>query len=241
MSDNASDEQNSILLNRKIYNNFWNENSAQYEVFLELIEDVILKRNISYVMDIGCGDGVLGRYIRQQHIPVNIYGTDISDSAIEKSMPFYNSVYKVTDIKIPLQPERKYDLITMNSILEHMEDEMLHTLFKEIDLALNPAGLIFIAVPNRTSPHLIFADRKREKEEVGHVNVKTLYGWIKFLSSYGYKKCQLSYSIKLKHLEKMTYFEKQPTLRFLVKRFYPLLLRYPFLLLRDSLYITAQK
>ena len=76
-------------------------------------------------------------------------------------------------------PEEQYDLIVLNSILEHIYDSNLKILFSEIKKKLSPNGTVFIVVPNIIIFHIstflqrVINNTGKTDIELGHVNMKT--------------------------------------------------------------------
>ena len=97
------------------------------------------------LLDIGCGDG---RFINLVGDRLKATGIDFNLKAIQSArMKRGINVYQATfEEFIERFPERRYDVVTMFHILEHMEspDELIGNVKK----TLNPNGLVFISVPN---------------------------------------------------------------------------------------------
>lgn len=228
-------------LNWKIYDEFWYDVDVDYEPFLEVIENIIRKNGYKYIVDFGCGNGLVGKYLHTKckFAGCNIIGVEISESAIEKSKPYYDKVEMRFDNKLP---DGKYDMVVLNSIIEHIEYENLDVLFEDIKNKLNENGTVFIAVPNIRSPKMIlFGDREKEREEMGHVNLKSKKGWIKYFKKFGFNRYKISFPIRLKNSKEIIYYPNNKVLNSLAKGFYNFFLLFPFYYLRDSFYFEIRR
>jgi methionine biosynthesis protein MetW len=74
------------------------------------------------ILDIGCGEGVLGRTLKEK-AGVIVHGIDISTDAVQKARTVLDAAYMV-DIEndnLPAQiTSTKYDFVTMSEVLEHL-------------------------------------------------------------------------------------------------------------------------
>ncbi|MFC1504613.1 class I SAM-dependent methyltransferase [Spirochaetota bacterium] len=228
-----------IELNKNIYNAHYQEKEIYYEPYLEVIEHIFMKEGYSSLLDFGCGNGKLGKYLRDNNHHISIDGIDISETAIEKAKKYYNNVYIRHDYKLP---DKKYDFIILNSVIEHIYEENLAILFEDIKKKATGNASLFVTVPNIHSPHYLFFDNlEKEKKEAGHVTMKSKKAWLDFFRSWGFNTFRFSFFIKLKHLDRIMYFKNLPLLHRIVKLCYNLLLISPFNRLKVSFYIHIKK
>lgn len=100
----------------------------------------------STVLDIGCSTGYYGAYIKK-HKHSKVYGVEISDDRKEAAKVL-DGVYSF-DLDGDWSPElaeRKYDVIFMGDVIEHLKDPT-EALRKAKEL-LSPNGRIFVSTPN---------------------------------------------------------------------------------------------
>ena len=167
-----------LNLNKTLYNQEHKTSKQVYEPFLEVIADLVVKGKYRKVLDFGCGTGLVGHFLNESFDAdkLKLTGVDISEVALERSKPFYDHLYMKDDCTLP---EDQYDLVVLNSVLEHIYDSNLKILFSEIKKKLSPNGTVFIVVPNiiifRISTFLqrVINNTGKTDIELGHVNMKT--------------------------------------------------------------------
>lgn len=107
---------------------------------------LVRELNVGSVLELGCGNGTLLARLRDEGHEV--FGVDISGVAINKMKLQYGIdglAMKAEDIN---QIDRRFDLIIMNHLLEHMDDDL--EMLAKMRLRLNPGGKVLITVPNDT-------------------------------------------------------------------------------------------
>lgn len=139
-----------------IYNNIYEEESRVLEDkwYENKKMNICHKDIVAYhkepgnLLDIGCSYGLLMEYFIKKKWQVT--GIDISKNAINyaksKGLNCYN-----TNVE-NFVPERKFDVIVMSHVLEHLEKPIES--LKIIKEWLLPAGIIYIRVPNVDSRFL---------------------------------------------------------------------------------------
>lgn len=102
------------------------------------------------VLDIGCGSGMLGKYL-SLHKRCVVDGVDIDPQAVELAKPKYRKVgvfnleqQKLTDTF----PTGAYDCIVMADVIEHIVHPEL--LFESVKQLLKPDGIMLFSIPNIT-------------------------------------------------------------------------------------------
>ena len=120
-----------LNLNKVLYNQAHKTSKRVYEPFLEVIADLVVKGKYRKILDFGCGTGLVGHFLRESFDTdkLELTGVDISEVALERSKPFYDHLYMKDDCTLP---EDQYDLVVLNSVLEHIYDSNLKILFSEI-------------------------------------------------------------------------------------------------------------
>lgn len=103
------------------------------------------------VLDIGCGFGQFLGAMKSEGYS-NLFGIDISDEALEVCRRKGLDTQKIDDIR-NFRPDRKFDFIMMNHVLEHLEKgTVIDTLRHIREHLLAPGGSFVLMVPNAQSP-----------------------------------------------------------------------------------------
>jgi len=99
------------------------------------------------VLDIGCGSGALGAWIKRGNKSAVVHGIDISPEAGRAAAKQLDAFCCVDLDLLPL-PETglKYDLIILGDILEHLKRPDLFLI--SINDHLSPGGSVIVSVPN---------------------------------------------------------------------------------------------
>lgn len=81
------------------------------------------KSEITSIADIGCGEGSNLFFIRSQFPKAELFGFDISNTAIESAKANTDAKFSILNIqKEP--PQRKFDLTFCSDVVEHLEDDL---------------------------------------------------------------------------------------------------------------------
>lgn len=102
---------------------------------------------LSHVLDVGCGIGAAGRYLKDNLIVENVTGLEKVPEIAAKAARQLDKVI-VMDAENPNVPFRlhQFDLIVMGDVLEHMIDPW-STLARYRDY-LKPEGYMLLSIPN---------------------------------------------------------------------------------------------
>lgn len=95
------------------------------------------------VLDMGCGDGHFFKFVWPEI--VDVVGIDIDISAVEsaKASGVYQSVYNVSSLDLPFEPESFFSVFA-NCSLEHMKN--IDVVFRKIFKILRPNGSLLFSV-----------------------------------------------------------------------------------------------
>lgn len=100
------------------------------------------KKEGSKILDIGCGSGVFLEYMKKHKY--DVYGIEpalnLKDVLESKGIKAFTS--SIFDIEV----ENKFDVITLNNVLEHIENPEL--VVEKVYSLLDEEGLLVIKVPN---------------------------------------------------------------------------------------------
>ena len=137
-------KKNSYFENRQVNPAF----NSTYKLPKYLSENLPVNKEAS-MLDIGCG---LGAYLKElkNRGYINSVGIDISLEAIEEAKISGLNVFHISSIKdFCLQSVKKYDLITMSHVLEHIEkNEIIEHLIFIKKYLLAEGGSFIVMVPN---------------------------------------------------------------------------------------------
>lgn len=101
------------------------------------------------VLDIGCGNGLLLFRIKQLLPACEVFGVDLSETAIARMRNQYGLEGQVMDAYDVDQLPRTFDFIVANHLLEHLYRD--REFVKKCQVLLNPGGMFYAAVPNNIS------------------------------------------------------------------------------------------
>jgi len=131
--------------------------TARFETALKYIN------NGDKVCDMGCGVGVFTELVASRNPACEIWGTDISDQAIEDNKKA-NSGVKYFHGYIGDQsflPDEYFNVVFCGETIEHLEDPSV--LFKEAYLKLKEGGKLIVTTPKddhiRSDEHLWYFDQ----------------------------------------------------------------------------------
>lgn len=117
----------------------------RYNGIIDRIEKFINKD--SSIADIGCAKGGLLRTF-QEHGYTNLYGIEASYDAVE-NLKQYNIEGKKSSISDIINFNKKFDVVILSQVLEHIYD--LENVKYILDNILNDNGILYIDVPDATS------------------------------------------------------------------------------------------
>ena len=119
---------------------------ARIKALAKILKFKKISESFLRVLDIGCGDAFIVQNILKGFIVESIDGIDInlSDSEIKKFSNLYNNI--AFHNKFESLKARKYNLILLLDVIEHIEDERTF-LTEIINNHLDSGGYLLITVP----------------------------------------------------------------------------------------------
>lgn len=138
------------LVNFEEYNNkkslVW---GVEYFAYMKKVIRIIENSYFDSLLDIGCGDGRLINYLANKYKSKNFMGVDLSKPSIllAKALNYQydNAKFECKDFK---KLNKKYDLITLIEVLEHIPNEGLESFCNSIPKKLKDNGKLIISVPS---------------------------------------------------------------------------------------------
>jgi len=146
-----------------------NDKNFTYRDLIKVLKKYIYKG--CSILDVGCGVGTIDFYLADKDC--NVLGIDISRKAIEickvnsKLLGLKNNVYFKRMDFLKEKPQKKFDLILLSEILEHLENDV--TAIQIASGALKKRGIIIISVPSENAFLYKIGFAKRFDREVGHL------------------------------------------------------------------------
>ena len=144
---------------QKNQGNYRSEYSLEERAYIEnkLAQRAQIVNNLMYgrvglMMDVGCGEGFAMAYFQRHGWTVE--GLDYSQAGVAAMNPQCLPALTTGDVDALLQHKissgRKYDLIWLSNVLEHLPDPII--LMAQMHELLNEAGVLVVTVPNDFSP-----------------------------------------------------------------------------------------
>ncbi|MCK4332256.1 MAG: class I SAM-dependent methyltransferase [Thermoplasmatales archaeon] len=141
---------------KKSWNEIYREGTKRVECTLVVDEDIpgitdlLKKRNIKKIFDLGCGAGRITVYLAQKGF--DVYGIDLSEEGIKKAKQQLTEMGLHADLKIHSMidtlpyPDNFFDAVISTRTIHHAKIEQIRNIIMEIERVLKPHGLIFITV-----------------------------------------------------------------------------------------------
>jgi SAM-dependent methyltransferase len=136
------------IINKKTYTYTGDREDKAHQICAVLnnyYNDVLINKKI---LDLGCGDGEIGRYFSQWN---NVVLADIEDQRIVQTTKF---VELDEDGDLPFK-DKSFDIVLSNHVIEHLGHENLNSHQKhleEIKRVLKIGGICYFATPNKNYP-----------------------------------------------------------------------------------------
>lgn len=150
-------------------------------------------------LDFGCGNGTVLSQNLIVRPNLNISALDIKNFA--SNMPD-KAVFKVYDGKnIPFE-DGKFDIITVNHVLEHVKDP--DEILWDLKRVLKPNGHIYLEVPNERSllgkPYGKYAGTIHFKDDSTHVRTYSKNDLIKLFEKFNFRVVKAGIARNILHL-----------------------------------------
>ena len=100
------------------------------------------------VLDVGCGAGYFTNYLKTRFSRADVYGVDISKTAITKAKKKYKNItFKRVNAeeRLPFEDQR-FDLVVCGNLIEHLVD--VDNFLIEVNRVTKPGGKLILTTPN---------------------------------------------------------------------------------------------
>jgi len=151
---------------KEFYEKYWNDRKTKGRLHTKngmwipqriniavrmIVEEVKFGRKSSVsVLDVGCGEGTLGKLLKEQlKDKVFVIGCDISDVILNEASIYYDKVFQVnveTDEFMRKLSGQKFDYIVILEVLEHLFKPEI--VLKQCYNLLNEDGFLIASFPN---------------------------------------------------------------------------------------------
>lgn len=121
----------------------------RFKKMIEIIESLDIEKG--NILDVGCGTGYLSAKVKEIFPKANVYGTDISQKAIETGMVLYKDVNLTmadSEERFPFE-DNFFDLIISGEHIAHLKDT--DTYVFEISRVLKKNATLILTTPNLVS------------------------------------------------------------------------------------------
>ena len=125
------------------------ENGKRTDYYAHLRAEVIeaIPEGCAVVLDVGCGKGTLGRWLKEQPGMMTVYGAELFPAAGEEARRWLDDVVvgNIEHVALPF-PEGTVDCIICADVLEHTADPW--AVVAKLKKLLKPDGCIVASIPN---------------------------------------------------------------------------------------------
>lgn len=138
-----------------------------------VILGILDQTNARKILDFGCNSGFLTNEM-QLHTGAEVYGTDLNQGALDEAKSVYPNV-KFIPLEDAISRNGEFDIVTMNHVLEHVDD--VEQVLGIASRLLRPDGKLLITVPQERVRgdlclhHLIYYSWKHRQLLNPHVRI----------------------------------------------------------------------
>ena len=139
----------------KYFNNDLHD-AIQNNFMATIYDDLLKKTEFSTMLDVGCGNGLFGSYLKSSRTDLQLTGVDASEYALGQAQERgYDETSVIGDLNCDRLPfgDESFDFVQCKDVLEHLLDPE-HSV-KEIHRVLKKSGHFLMLVPN----HFPLVDR----------------------------------------------------------------------------------
>jgi 2-polyprenyl-3-methyl-5-hydroxy-6-metoxy-1,4-benzoquinol methylase len=155
---------------------------------------VLIPKNIRSLLDVGCGEGLFGKYLKKSNKNLEVWGIEpVVEVAKNAKKNLDNVLVGNIEDSFGIINKKKFDVVTYNDVLEHLVDPW--TILDNTKKILNNDGLVIVSLPNvrfvNNLLHIIFK-KDFEYEDAGirdrtHLRFFTKKSMIRMFEDTGYE------------------------------------------------------
>lgn len=131
---------------------YFSFHSGKY--ILDYIRHHVKLDGLKSVLDFGCGPGYLLEQLVKMMVRGKCYGLDFSKASVDeinkklRNVPNFGGALYIDKLPSSFE-DNSMDMVISIEVIEHLPDEQLSDMLKEIYRILKPEGYIVITTPNR--------------------------------------------------------------------------------------------
>lgn len=110
----------------------------------------MVPRGVKRVLEVGIGLGHAVRYLVEKDPGLEIYGTDISEQAVQRVSARFKGHFAVAELGDLPWPGLTFDAILMLEVLEHVEVPRIFDVLRWLHSMLAGTGFLVISVPQES-------------------------------------------------------------------------------------------
>ena len=161
--------------------------SIYYNKRISVLKEYIQFWSVKNIIDIGCGEGLLIKFLAAHFKHISYTGIDLLDNTIDKTNKIFD--YIVLSAENIALRSNTFNVVIFNSVLHHIDNPELA--IREAMRICKKKGTLVIIEPNRYNPFIIFLSLLK-KHERGQLSIST-NRFVSFISNCGWKIIGLRY------------------------------------------------
>ncbi len=139
------------------------------------------------ILDVGCGDGVITKRLRQQFAHASLTGIDADEVRLARARTQCpGAAFESGDVTALPYPDEAFDVVLCHHVVEHVEDDQ--AVLRECRRVLRPGGLLLLGIPQEDGAIGRWLRRlhRRLYAEGEHVHFYTIRSMTELLGRYGF-------------------------------------------------------
>jgi len=145
------------------------------EFVSQIATNQIIPKHRAEILDLGCGTGLVGKYLKEEGGFENIYGIDASSKMLQQAQS-KNSYKKLTQLKLnqeehvnsfPLDFRGKFDFVTAAGLINNNFMDL--KLFEQMLICLKPGGYMVFSARFSYLGQYWYTDVLEDFEKAGRV------------------------------------------------------------------------
>ena len=139
------------------------------------------------VLDVGCGDGVIARRLRQQFPHASLTGLDADEVRLARARSHCPGVaFEAGNVTAMPYSNAAFDIVLCHHVVEHVDDD--DAVLRECRRVLRPGGLLLLGIPQEDGAIGRWLRRlhRRLYAEGEHVHFYTIRSMTEALERYGF-------------------------------------------------------